>query len=213
MVWLRFLPAKWWWTRYSAFIFNTNTTQNRTSYLHFFIRRWLFLRFFWAVSLILLLILISLHLALMNKYVRPLTQQLCTYSTPVFHRGKDGLLGLTCSSFSFSLACSVSMGSSVSSAFWTSTKEALDTLKMPWMFTRTLTFTLELSPDACGTTFWIRNWPVRSKIKETFTHGLNIKVGFMQLIGKKKRIRGKIGALNKFILIWFWTHQIQQYWP
>ena len=61
---------------------------------------------------------------------------------------------------SLSLVCSVSMGSSVSSDFCTSTREALDTLKIPWMFTRTLTFTLELSPDACGTTFWIRNWPV-----------------------------------------------------
>lgn len=64
-----------------------------------------------------------------------------------------------CTSPSLSPACSISMGSSASSHFCTSTREALDTLKMPWMFTRTLTLTLELSPDACGTTFWIRNWP------------------------------------------------------
>lgn len=37
--------------------------------------------------------------------------------------------------------------------------------------------------------------------------------GFYAVNIKKIIIRGKIGALNKFILIWFWTHHIQQYWP
>lgn len=80
---------------------------------------------------------------------------------------KEADRGWTCSSLS--LACSVSIGSSVSSDFCTSTREALDTLKIPWMFTRTLTLILELSPDACGTTFWMRNWPVRRKTKRVRT--------------------------------------------
>lgn len=69
---------------------------------------------------------------------------------------------------SFSDVCSVSMGSSASSDFCTSTREALETLKIPWMFTRTLTFTFELSPVACGTTFWIRNLPGREKKSQQF---------------------------------------------
>ncbi|KAG7238522.1 hypothetical protein INR49_030795 [Caranx melampygus] len=37
--------------------------------------------------------------------------------------------------------------------------EALDTLKMPWTLTRTLTFTLELSPSGWGTTFCTEKHP------------------------------------------------------
>lgn len=72
----------------------------------------------------------------------------------------------TSSSFT---AWSVSIGSSPSAGFTTSTSEALETLKTPWTLTRTLTLTFELSPDDWGPTFWIRNWPVgwglRSKPK------------------------------------------------
>lgn len=62
---------------------------------------------------------------------------------------------VTSSSFAF---WSVSIGSSFSSDLCTSTKDALDTLKMPWTFTRTLTFTFELEPSDCGVTFWTENW-------------------------------------------------------
>lgn len=55
---------------------------------------------------------------------------------------------------------SVSIGSSPSAVFTTSTSEALDTLNTPWTLTRTFTLTFALSPDAWGTTFWTRNWPV-----------------------------------------------------
>lgn len=56
---------------------------------------------------------------------------------------------------------SVSIGSSPSVVFTVSTEEALDTLKTPWMLTRTFTLTFAHSPDSWGTTFWIKNWPVR----------------------------------------------------
>ncbi len=56
------------------------------------------------------------------------------------------------------------MGSSPSADFTTSTREALDTLKTPCTFTRTFTFTLALSPDGCGTTLWMLNWPVDRQI-------------------------------------------------
>lgn len=142
--------------------------KNWASYLHLFILTWsLFLRFFRTVSLALLLFLISLHLDLQ----RGKPNQMSLYSTESSALTSDdkgkGNRGWTCSSLS--LACSVSIGSSVSSDFCTSTREALDTLKIPWMFTRTLTLILELSPDACGTTFWMRNWPVRRKTKTVRT--------------------------------------------
>lgn len=63
-------------------------------------------------------------------------------------------------------ARSVSMGSSPSVGFRTSTREALDTLKTPWTFTLTFTLTFELSPFAWGTTFWTMNWP------DEFTSGV-----------------------------------------
>lgn len=60
---------------------------------------------------------------------------------------------------SSSFACwSVSIGSSFSSDLWTSTRDALETLKMPWIFTLTLTFTLELDPSVWGVTFWTKKW-------------------------------------------------------
>lgn len=67
----------------------------------------------------------------------------------------------TSSSFA---VCSVSIGSSSSDVFTVSTEEALDTLKRPWTLTRTFTLTFAHSPDSWGTTFWIRNWPVRSNV-------------------------------------------------
>lgn len=67
----------------------------------------------------------------------------------------------TSSSFT---VCSVSIGSSPSDVFTVSTEEALDTLKMPWTFTRTFTLTFAHSPDSWGTTFWIKNWPVKSDV-------------------------------------------------
>lgn len=63
-------------------------------------------------------------------------------------------------------AGSVSIGSSPSLGFRSSTREALDTLKTPWTFTLTFTLTFELSPFAWGTTFWTMNWP------DEFTSGV-----------------------------------------
>lgn len=63
-------------------------------------------------------------------------------------------------------AGSVSIGSSPSLGFRSSTREALDTLKTPWTFTLTFTLTFELSPFAWGTTFWMMNWP------DEFTSGV-----------------------------------------
>lgn len=76
--------------------------------------------------------------------------------------GRDAMWTVvSCSntSFSFSVLCSVSMLSSSSSDFCNSTSEALDTLKIPWILTRTFTLTFELSPEAWGTTFWMKYWP------------------------------------------------------
>ncbi len=76
--------------------------------------------------------------------------------------GRDAMWTVvSCSntSFSFSVLCSVSILSSSSSDFCNSTSEALDTLKIPWILTRTFTLTFELSPEAWGTTFWMTYWP------------------------------------------------------
>lgn len=71
-------------------------------------------------------------------------------SHPGFHKVYcksllSGRAGITSSSL---VAISVSMGSSPSVVFRTSTREALDTLNTPCTFTRTFTFTFEHSPDA-----------------------------------------------------------------
>lgn len=69
---------------------------------------------------------------------------------------------------SSSFACwSVSIGSSFSSDLWTSTKDALETLKMPWIFTLTLTFTLELDPSVWGVTFWTKKWAKQREKNQT----------------------------------------------
>lgn len=69
---------------------------------------------------------------------------------------------------SSSFACwSVSIGSSFSSDLWTSTRDALETLKMPWIFTLTLTFTLELDPSVWGVTFWTKKWAEQRERNQT----------------------------------------------
>lgn len=60
---------------------------------------------------------------------------------------------------SFCTMGSESICMSSPSPFCFSIREALDTLKMPWTLTRTLTFTLELSPSGWGTTFWTEKHP------------------------------------------------------
>lgn len=165
------------------------TKDGNASYLHLFILTWrLLFCFFLTISLTLLL-LVGLHLVLQRSNTFSLKKSHVfvsnsnTYTNPLVAQHTDKSHLFRCStSPSLSLVCSVSMGSSVSSDFCTSTREALDTLKIPWMFTRTLTFTLELSPDACGTTFWIRNWPVGKKQKTPSRPLLVSNLSFMSSI-------------------------------
>ncbi len=89
-------------------------------------------------------------------------------------------------SFSFSVLCSVSMLSSSSSDFCNSTREALDTLKIPWILTRTFTLTFELSPEAWGTTFWTTYWPAW-EFQRTCLH---VSVQWKYAMRRKEHVHG-----------------------
>lgn len=116
----------------------------------------------------------------MDKQTVYLCTSLDSASSCTFQRScTQNVHHLTCSSSlpSFCTSGSESICISSTSPVCFSIKEAPDTLKMPWMFTRTLTFTLELSPSGWGATFWTEKHPggrhrIYSQLKKIHTHPL-----------------------------------------
>lgn len=104
------------------------------------------------------------------------------------HKSDCGNNNPTCSSalLSFCTTGSVSVCMSSPSPFCFSIREAPDTLKMPWMLTRTLTFTLELSPSGWGTTFCTEKKPGSRWKEEDLNMFLWQETG--SCIEKKKKI-------------------------
>lgn len=116
-------------------------------------------------------------------------------------------------SLSFSVLCSVSMLSSSSSDFCTSTSDALDTLKIPWTLTRTFTLTFELSPEAWGITFWMTYWPAWEFDRTCLhTECIHDKDCTVKICHEKKRARAgprifatyeRLLAIEIHVFAWF----------
>lgn len=137
----------------------------------------------------------------MNKYVRPLTQQLCTYSTPVFPQGKGWFVGPNLFIFFFfvgllrlhGLLCLISfLNFNQGGAGYAENAVNVH----PHFDLHLGAFTRCLWDD-----FLDKELTCEIKNKGDFYTWFEYQSGFYAVNIKKKRIRGKFGALNKFILI------------